>query len=412
LYRRGEFEVNNKETIEMTDKYVATTYGRYPVAFVEGRGARLKDADGKAYLDFVAGLAVCNLGHSHPKVVAAIKEQAERLIHTSNLFHIGPQAELAKLLVENSFAERVFFCNSGAEANEAAIKLVRKYFSDKGQERFQIISMEKSFHGRTMAAMAATGQEKIRKGFEPLLEKFTYVPFGEVAAVRDAIGDKTAAVLIEPIQGEGGVNMPPVEYMRELRALCDEKGVLLIFDEVQTGMGRTGKMFAYEHYCIAPDVMTLAKGLAAGVPIGAMLATEKVARAFGPGAHASTFGGNFLSTAAGVAAVRATLEDGVLENCVKVGAYFEGKLSELKDEYEFITEVRGKGLILGMAMTIKGADIVRECLEQGLLINCAADTVLRFLPPLIITEADVDEMLLILTPILDRYKNTKAGCSR
>ncbi|VAW37585.1 Acetylornithine aminotransferase [hydrothermal vent metagenome] len=396
--------MGNKEIIEMTGKYVAATYGRYPVAFVKGKGARLTDADGKEYLDFVAGLAVCNLGHSHPKLVGAIKKQAESLIHTSNLFHIGPQAELAKLLVGNSFSDRVFFCNSGAEANEAAIKLVRKYFSDRGQRRFQIISMERSFHGRTMAAMAATGQEKIRKGFEPLLEKFAYVPFGSVGAVRKAIGDTTAAVLIEPIQGEGGVNMPPVEYMRELRALCDEKGVLLVLDEVQTGMGRTGKLFAYEHYGIKPDVMTLAKGLAGGVPIGAMLATEEVAGAFGPGAHASTFGGNFLSTAAGVAALRATLEDGVLDNCVKVGEYLTGKLNELKTDYNFITEVRGKGLIIGVAMTIKGADIVAECLARGLIINCAGESVLRFLPPLIITEADVDEMLSILRPVLDGYR--------
>jgi len=396
--------MGNKEIIEMTGKYVAATYGRYPVAFVKGKGARLTDADGKEYLDFVAGLAVCNLGHSHPKLVGAIKKQAESLIHTSNLFHIGPQAELAKLLVGNSFSDRVFFCNSGAEANEAAIKLVRKYFSDRGQRRFQIISMERSFHGRTMAAMAATGQEKIRKGFEPLLEKFAYVPFGSVGAVRKAIGDTTAAVLIEPIQGEGGVNMPPVEYMRELRALCDEKGVLLVLDEVQTGMGRTGKLFAYEHYGIEPDVMTLAKGLAGGVPIGAMLATEEVAGAFGPGAHASTFGGNFLSTAAGVAALRATLEDGVLDNCVKVGEYLTGKLNELKTDYNFITEVRGKGLIIGVAMTIKGADIVAECLARGLIINCAGESVLRFLPPLIITEADVDEMLSILRPVLDGYR--------
>jgi len=396
--------MGNKETIEMTGKYVATTYTRYPVAFVKGAGARLTDADGKEYLDFVAGLAVCNLGHSYPSIVEAIKEQAGSLIHTSNLFHIGPQAELAKLLVENSFSDRVFFCNSGAEANEAAIKLVRKYFNDKGQKRFQIISMERSFHGRTMAAMAATGQEKIRKGFEPLLEKFAYVPFGSVDAVRGAMGDTTAAVLIEPIQGEGGVNMPPIEYMKELRALCDEKGVLLILDEVQTGMGRTGKLFAYEHYGIEPDVMTLAKGLAGGVPIGAMLATEDVAAAFGPGAHASTFGGNFLSTAAGVAVVKTTLEDGVLDNCVKVGEYLVGKLNELKAEYDFITEVRGKGLIIGMAMTIKGADIVSECLTKGLIINCAGESVLRFLPPLIITEADVDEMISILRPVLDGYK--------
>jgi len=371
------------------------------------------DADGKEYLDFVAGLAVCNLGHCHPKVVKAIQEQAEKLIHISNLYHIEPQAQLAEILCENSFADKAFFCNSGAEANEAAIKLTRKYFKDKpvpaepaphlmrgikqgGENRFQIITMEKSFHGRTMATLAATGQKKFQQGFEPLLEKFIYVPFNDVKAVANAIAPQTAAVMVEPIQGEGGVNIPSDNYLKELKTLCKEKGLLLIFDEVQVGMGRTGKLFAYEHYGVTPDIMTLAKGLAGGVAIGSMLATDEVAKSFVPGTHASTFGGNPLATAAGIAAIKAVLEEGMLENCQRVGKYLLEKLNKLKAEYPFIKEVRGKGLIIGMELTIPGADIVRDCMEKGLLINCTSDTILRFIPPLVATEKDVDEMMGIL----------------
>ncbi len=395
--------LTNREIMDLTERYVASTYRRFPVAFVRGRGARLWDADGREYLDFVSGLAVCNLGHCHPAVVDAIREQAATLIHTSNLYHIAPQAELARLLCENSFADRVFFCNSGAEANEAAIKLARKYFSSRGENRFQIISMERSFHGRTMAAMAATGQEKIREGFEPLLERFVYVPFNDVAAVREAICGETAAVLVEPIQGEGGVNLPEPGYLKELRALCDEAGILLILDEVQVGLGRTGTLFAYENYDVTPDIMTLAKALAGGVAIGAMLATAEVAEAFSPGSHASTFGGNFLATAAGIAALRTTVEDGVLDNCRSVGSYLVERLNGLKGKYPFVKEVRGRGLIVGMDLAIPGAEIVNRCFEKGLLINCTGETVLRFLPPLIITEADVDEMVTLLDGVL-------AGC--
>jgi predicted acetylornithine/succinylornithine family transaminase len=396
--------LTNREIIDLTSRFVANTYKRFPVAFVRGKGTRLWDGDGKEYLDFVSGLAVNNLGHCYPKVAGAIKKQAETLIHVSNLYHIAPQAELAQILCTHSFADRVFFCNSGAEANEAAIKLARKFFSSRGENRFQIISMEKSFHGRTMAAMAATGQKKIQEGFEPLLEKFTYVPFNDIEAVRRAITENTAAVLVEPIQGEGGVNLPEEGYLKELKALLREMGMLLILDEVQVGMGRTGVLFAYENYNVAPDIMTLAKGLAGGVAIGAMLATEGVAEAFGPGSHASTFGGNPLAAAAGVAAVKATLEDGVLENCQKVGTYLFKRLEELKKEYAFIKEVRGKGLIIGMELSIPGAEIVNKCLDKGLLINCTGETILRFLPALIIKEAEVDEMKGILKEVLDGFK--------
>jgi len=405
--------LNTQEIINLTSKYVANTYNRFSIAITKGRGCKVWDADGKEYLDFVAGLAVCNLGHCHPKVVKAIQEQAGKLIHISNLYHIEPQAQLAELLCKNSFADKAFFCNSGAEANEAAIKLTRKYFKDKpvpagikqgGENKFQIITMEKSFHGRTMATLAATGQKKFQQGFEPLLEKFIYVSFNDVKAVANAITPQTAAVMVEPIQGEGGVNIPSDNYLNELKALCKEKGLLLIFDEVQVGMGRTGKLFAYEHYGVTPDIMTLAKGLAGGVAIGCMLATDEVAKSFVPGTHASTFGGNPLATAAGIAAIKAVLEQGMLENCQKVGRYLLEKLHKLKAEYPFIKEVRGKGLIIGMELTIPGADIVKACMNKGLLINCTSDTILRFIPPLVVTEKEVDEMMQILTAVLKTVK--------
>ncbi|GMR04342.1 MAG: acetylornithine transaminase [Thermodesulfobacteriota bacterium] len=393
--------MTNKEIINLTERHVTGTYRRFPVAIVKGDGVRVWDADGKGYLDFTAGLAVCNLGHCHPAVVGAIKEQAEKLIHCSNLYHIEPQAEFAALLTENSFADRVFFCNSGAEANEAAIKLARKYFFDRREPRFKVITMEKSFHGRTFAALAATGQEKVREGFEPLLEKFIYVPFNDLGAVKDAVDEATAAVMVEPIQGEGGVNLPDENYLRWLKEVCEEAGVLLIFDEVQVGVGRTGKLFAYENYGVTPDIMTLAKGLAGGVAIGAMLATEDVGSAFTPGSHASTFGGNPLATAAGLAAVKTTIEDGVLENCSKVGGYLLKSLTALKEKYGFITEVRGKGLIIGVEVKASAPGIVKECLEKGLLINAIGENVLRFIPPLIVTEKEVDEMIGILEGVME-----------
>ena len=392
--------MTNQEIIDLTADHVAHTYRRFPIAIVRGEGLRVWDGDGKEYLDFVAGLAVCNLGHCHPKVVEAIREQAGRLIHISNLYYIAPQAELARLLCENSFGDKVFFSNSGAEANEAAIKLARKYFHEKGEERFQIISMERSFHGRTMAAMAATGQKKIQEGFEPLLEKFSYVPFNDLKAIEGAITGKTAAVMVEPIQGEGGVNLPSADYLKGLKALCEEVGILLIFDEVQVGMGRTGTLFAYEQYGVTPDIMTLAKGLAGGVAIGAMVAIDEVAAAFTPGSHASTFGGNPIAMAAGAAAMKAIIDEGIIDNCRRVGAYLVERLNELKGEFPSIREIRGMGLIVGMEIDAPGAPIVSECMERGLLINCTGESVLRFLPPLTVTEGDVDEMLGILKVVL------------
>ncbi|HHL39378.1 MAG TPA: acetylornithine transaminase [Deltaproteobacteria bacterium] len=394
-----ERERSNEEIMALTERHVAATYRRFPIALVRGRGAWVWDGDGKRYLDFVSGLAVCNLGHCHPAVVEALQRQAARLLHVSNLYHIEPQAELAGLLAANSFGDKVFFCNSGAEANEAAIKLARKYFSDRGEGRFQIITMEKSFHGRTMATLAATGQKKVQEGFEPLLEKFVYVPFNDVEALRSALGEETAAVLVEPIQGEGGVNMPAEGYLRELRSVCDGAGVLLIFDEVQVGMGRTGRLFAYEHFGVTPDIMTLAKGLGGGVAIGAMVATEEVARSFTAGAHASTFGGNPLATAAGVAALKATLEEGVLENCRKVGAQLAQGLERLRRRFPFIREVRALGLMMGVELDASAPDVVLRCMERGLLVNAIGERVLRLLPPLVISGEEAECGLSVLEEV-------------
>ena len=392
----------DKAIMEKADRVIFDTYKRYPVVFTRGGGCTLEDTQGRTYTDFVAGIAVCNLGHAHEGVAAAVSAQARRLVHVSNLYYTEPQTELAAWLVERSFADRVFFCNSGAEANEAAIKLARKYYKDRGEtHRYRIITMEGSFHGRTMATLAATGQDKIKKGFDPLLEGFDIVPFNDLQAVRDAITPETCAVMVEPIQGEGGVQCPGEGYLKGVRELCDEQGLLLIFDEIQTGMGRTGKLFAYEHFGLHPDIMTLAKAIANGLPMGAMLATEAIAGAFGPGVHASTFGGTPLVAAAALAVAK-VLEDGfVLENCRRVGAYFEEKLQALKSKYDVIQEVRGKGLLVGMDLTIDGGEIVNACMKRGFLVNCAQGHILRFIPPLIVAEADIDRLIACLDAVLE-----------
>jgi acetylornithine aminotransferase len=391
------------------EEHIARTYGRYPLVAVKGEGCRLWDADGNSYLDFLAGVAVNNLGHCHPKVVAALQQQAATLLHCSNYYHIPSQIELAELLCAHSFGDRVFFCNSGAEANEAALKLARKYSAQRnGGTRFEVITALASFHGRTIGTISATGQDKVKDGFAPMLAGFRYVPFGDAAALEAAVTPNTGAVLLEPVQGEGGVNVPPAGYLRQVRDICDRHDLLLIYDEVQVGCGRTGHLFAYQHDEVAPDIMTLAKALAGGPPIGAMVATEEVAAAFGPGSHGSTFGGNPLVTAAAVAALRVLLEDGVLEHCRAVGDYLRDRLEEMRQRYSFIKEVRGRGLILGMEMTIPGAEIVNEALRQGLLINCTVGNVLRFLPPLIVTRKEIDEALTILDGILKKLPNTPA----
>ena len=390
-----------KNIINQSDKVIAKTYARIPVVFEKGSGCTLWDTDGKSYLDFVAGIAVCNLGHAHPLVAKAIAGQAEQLIHVSNLYYTIPQTELAEKLVANSFADRVFFANSGAEANEASIKLARKYFSDKGETgRHRIITMEKSFHGRTMATLTATGQDKIKKGFAPVLEGFDYVPFNDIEALRDRLDPSvTCAVMIEPVQGEGGVRAPLPDYLKQVRQLCDDTGTLFIFDEIQTGMGRTGTLFAYEQFGVEPDIMTLAKALGNGLPIGAMLAINRVMEAFGPGSHASTFGGTPLVCAAAVTVLNQMIEGGVLEQGKKAGAYFKKRLQWLKEKHEVIEDVRGAGLLLGLGLKINGGDIVRACFENGFIINCIQDTVLRFIPPLIVTETEIDRLIECLDGI-------------
>lgn len=385
---------------------MAATYSRFPILLTKGDGCTLYDANGRAYTDFVAGIAVCNLGHANPSIAQAIADQARRLVHVSNLYYTEPQTTLAEWLVEHSFAGRVFFCNSGAEANEAAIKLARKYFKDRGSpERFRIITMEESFHGRTMATLSATGQAKIRKGFEPLVDGFEIVPFNDLETVRDAITGETCAVMLEPIQGEGGVRCPAPGYLEGLRELCDQEGLLLIFDEVQTGMGRTGKLFAYEHFGMTPDIMTLAKALANGLPMGAMLAKEEVASSFTPGSHASTFGGTPLVATAALRVVKILVEEGVLRNGERAGRYFKDRLLDLKSKYAFIREVRGKGLLLGLDLACDGISIVKACMERGFLINCTQEHILRFIPPLIIREGQIDSLIVCLDAVFKDLSN-------
>ena len=393
-----------KKLIEESALYLMNTYNRFPIVLRKGRGMKVWSSDGKEYLDFVGGIAVNCLGHCHPKVVVALQKQAQRLIHVSNYYHIEPQIKLAKLLVENSFADKVFFCNSGAEANEAAIKLARRYFREQvGVNRFGIITALNSFHGRTLATVTATGQAKFQAGFEPLVPGFTHVEFNDIDAVEKAITKETCAVMIEPIQGEGGVKVPDPDYLRDLRELCDRHGILLILDEVQTGIGRTGKFFAYEHSGITPDIITLAKGLGGGVPIGAMLATGNVAAGFEPGTHASTFGGNPLVCAAAVATMEVILEDGfVLDQCRRMGIYLQKRLEDLKKEFpSIVADIRGMGLMIGMELTRDGGPIVKSCMDKGLLINCTAGNVLRFIPPLIVTEKEIDHLIDVLEQIFD-----------
>ena len=392
---------SSSEWINRADKHVMKTYGRYPIVAERGEGCRLWDVDGKAYLDFLAGVAVNNLGHCHPKVVAALREQAGRLLHCSNFYHIPQQVELAEWLCEHSFAERVFFCNSGAEANEAAMKLARKHSNEKhGEDRFEVITALASFHGRTIGAISATGQEKVKAGFTPLLDGFKHVPFGDVEAMRQAITPQSCAIMLEPLQGEGGVNVAPTGYLKAVRELCDEFDLLLIFDEVQVGCGRTGTLWAYEQDKVVPDVMTLAKALAGGPPIGALLTTEELAASLGPGTHGSTFGGNPLVCAAALAAMQTINEETLLDNCRSMGAYLTEKLEQLKGKYSFIKEIRGLGLIIGVELDIEGGPLVVKAMERGLLMNCTVGNVLRFVPPLIVTRVEIDEAMTILDEVL------------
>jgi predicted acetylornithine/succinylornithine family transaminase len=370
---------------------------------VRGDGVRVWDSDGREYLDFAAGLAVVALGHCHPTVTGAIREAAATLLHVSNLYHTAPQIHLAKLLCEHSFADRVFFCNSGAEANEAALKLARKYAKERfASDRFEIIATRESFHGRTLATVTATGQEKYQHGFEPLMPGFKHVPYNDLRAMARALDNRTAAIIVEPIQGEGGVNVPDDDYLPGLRKLCDQSGALLIVDEVQTGLGRTGKLWAYEHAGVEPDIMTLAKALANGVPMGAMLAREEVARVLTPGTHASTFGGTPFVASVALATLTTIIGEKIPERAARTGAYLMEQLRALAKQRPVVRGVRGRGLLIGVELTRPAAPLVDACRDAGLLVLTAGEKVLRLAPPLIVDQRDCDRALATIDATLAR----------
>jgi len=394
--------MTTQETIELFKKYVIANYNRLPRVMVKGEGCYIWDADGNRILDMFPGWAVSGIGHCHPKVVEAVRKQVGELIHMDNTFYSEPQGRLAQMLSERAFGGKCFFCNSGAEANEAALKLARLHTA---KEKYKFITCEGSFHGRTFATVTATAQPKYHEGFLPLLPGFTYIPFNDVAALEAAFTDEVAAVLVEPIQGEGGINVASGEFLQAIRRLCDQKGAMMILDEVQTGMGRTGKWFGYQHFDVEPDMISMAKTLGGGVAIGAMMAKPEVAAALVPGKHASTFGGNCLACAAGVATIEAIEEGNLLQNTVEMGQYAQEKLRGLKETHSVIDHVRGFGLMIGIQLTRPGADIVSKCLEQGLRINCTHDTVIRFMPPMIVTKDQIDEAVGIFESVLSEGRS-------
>ena len=388
--------MNNSQIVDLTHRNLVDIYGCLPIALVRGNGSYLEDADGNRYLDFFCGLAVTNLGHSHPRVVRAIREQSERLMHVSNIFHTEPTARLAEQLAKRFGDGRVFFGNSGAEANEAAIKLARRWGHKDGGGRFEIIATLGSFHGRTLATLSATGQEKYHQGFQPLVPGFKMAPFDDVEAFGRAIGENTVAVMIEPIQGEGGVVVPKLDYLKRVREFCDRNKLLMILDEIQVGIGRTGKFFAYEHAGIKPDIITLAKALGGGLPLGAMIAKSEIASSLTPGSHGTTFGGNPVSCAAGLATVEAIEEEKVLENATRMGAHIIGRLREVAKTCDRIREVRGLGMIIGVVLKHDPKPVVDACLKEKLLVNGTAGNVLRMLPPLNLSREDADKGLAII----------------
>lgn len=394
--------MDTKQLLEWSAKYHTPNYGRVPICLVRGEGVRVWDSDGREYLDFAAGIAVVALGHCHPRVTGAIREAAATLLHVSNLYHSAPQIHLAKLLCEHSFAERVFFCNSGAEANEAALKLARKYAKERyASDRYEVIATRNSFHGRTLATVTATGQEKYQHGFEPLMPGFKHVPYNDLRAMERAIDNRTAAILVEPIQGEGGVNVPDDDYLPGLRKLCDESGALLILDEVQTGVGRTGRLWAYEHAGIEPDVMTLAKALANGVPIGAMLTREEIARVLRPGTHASTFGGTPFVASVALATLGTVIGEKIPERAAAMGRHLMDGLRALGKTSAAVRAVRGRGLLIGVELDRPAGPVVDACREAGLLALTAGERVLRLAPPLIVDERDCDQALAIIAQALE-----------
>lgn len=396
--------MNSNEYINLTQQAYMNTFTRYPIVFEYGKGATLYDNEGKAYTDFLAGIAVNTLGYDHPALVETLVEQSHSLIHCSNLFYTKPQTELAHILVENSCADRVFFANSGAEANEGAIKLARMFFYKQGINKYEIITACNSFHGRTLATLAATGQEKYHAPHSMLPPGFINVPFNDIGAIKAAINENTCAIMIEPIQGEGGVIEAENHYIKELYRLCEKHDILLIFDEIQTGIGRTGRLFAYEHYGIEPHIFTLAKGLGGGVPIGAVLAKEEIASAFEPGDHGTTFGGNALVCSAGACVIKTLLEENLIEECNIKGKYFKDRLIDLQNTFPHIVkDVRGKGLMLGVQLydSVDAKHVVKSALDIGFIINCTGDNTLRFVPPLIISVNEINDLIYTLEKIFN-----------
>jgi acetylornithine/N-succinyldiaminopimelate aminotransferase len=392
-------------SIEASSPHTMNTYGRVPIALSHGQGLRVWDVNGKSYLDALAGIAVNTLGHNHPKLVPALQDQVAKIIHSSNYYHVPNQEKLAAKLVELSGLTNVFFCSTGLEANEAALKLARKFGHDRGIERPEIVVYEKAFHGRSIATLSATGNEKVQKGFGPLVEGFIRVPLNDIDALKAATeGNKNVvAVFFETIQGEGGINAMRIDYLQQVRKLCDDRNWLLMIDEVQCGMGRTGKWFAHQWAGIRPDVMPLAKGLGSGVPIGAVVAGPKAAQIFQPGNHGTTFGGNPLAMRAGVETIRIIEEDGLLENAARVGSYLKGALARELGGLNGVREVRGQGLMLGVELDKPCSVLTTRAAEAGLLISVTADTVIRLVPPLIITEAEADEIVKLLAPLVKAF---------
>jgi predicted acetylornithine/succinylornithine family transaminase len=390
--------MTSKEVISLYEKYVIANYTKLPIVFVRGQGSWLWDAEGRKYLDLFPGWGVNGVGHCHPRVVAALREQAGRLMHVANNYYMEPQARFAQMISERSFGGKCFFCNSGAEANEGALKLARLATAP---ERYKVITFENSFHGRTLATVSATAQPKYHRGLEPIVPGFSYAKLNDLASVEALLDSQTAAIMVEPIQGEGGVNVAQGDFLRGLRKLCDRNGMVLVFDEVQTGAGRTGKWFGYQHDGVVPDVMTLAKAIGGGPALGVVVAKPEVAAKLVPGTHASTFGGNPLACAAGIATVEAIEEEGLLENAQRMGDYIRERLTALRGRFPFIREARGRGVMIGVELDKPGAPIVQRALDQGLLINCTHDTVLRMLPSMAISREIVDQGLEMLEKAME-----------
>lgn len=396
--------MDQKTIIADTERYYLPVFARNQIVLDHGKGCKLYDMEGNEYLDFLAGIAVNALGHAHPALVAAISAQAAKLIHCSNLYYTGVQAELVKTLAAVSGFDRVFLCNSGAEANEGALKLARKYGNGKAPGKNRIISAVHSFHGRTFTTLTATGQPKYQKGFEPLPAGFNYAAYGNIEALEELMGEDVCAVILEPVQGEGGVFVPTDDYLRQVRALCDRYDALLIFDEIQTGLCRCGKWFAWEYSGARPDVITLAKALGGGFPIGAFLITERLSGVFGPGDHGSTFGGNPLACAAANAVLRVMIDEKLADKAASTGSYFLMMLGRLQERYpDKILEVRGRGLLLGMELAKPGKAIVDACLQRGMIINCTAGNVIRLVPPLIISKVEIDALLNVLDEVFQEF---------